>query len=193
VDALTPFPDLLQRLREGDAAAWEEFHRRYEPLVRRVARRWLTPSLRRQADSVDVVQSVFRTALSGVAGTPFENEGRLIAWLSTVARHRVSRLGRRERGPGDAHLGPLDEERLDLTAGLPPPEAAARAEEIHRLKTTLDRLPPAERECVLLRDFEGLGFEEIAKRLERPSADAARKLHDRACSRIASWLEAPPT
>lgn len=188
MDPLIPFPALLTRLRAGDLEAWDEFYRRYEPLLRRVARRWLTPSLRRQADSTDVVQSVFRIALAGVPGTFFEHEGRLLGWLSTVTRHRVSHLSRREKGPGGAPISALESGVSPACGDVPPEEAAARAEELHRLKTALDRLPPDEREAVLLRDFEGLGFQEVAARLSRPSADAARKVHDRARERLSGWV-----
>jgi RNA polymerase sigma-70 factor (ECF subfamily) len=193
VDALLPFSVLHERLKAGDLEAWEEFHRRYEPLLRRIARRWLTPSLRRQADSIDVVQSVFRIALQGLPGAFFENEGRLLGWLDTVTRHRVSHLARREKGPKGAALGPLEPRAEEVLGGLGPEEAAARAEEIHRLKAALDRLPPDEREVVLLRDFEGLAFSDVAERLSRPSADAARKLHDRARARLASWVKDAPS
>lgn len=188
LDALVPFPALLARLRAGDLEAWDEFHRRYEPIVRRIARRWLSPSLRRQVDSTDVTQSVFRTVLEGMPGTPFEHEGRLVAWLETVTRHRVSRAGRREHGPRGRPVTGLDEATLAATGGLAPAEAAARAEDLHRLKVALDALPPAEREVVLLRDFEGLSFAEVATRCGRPTAEAARKVHDRACARLAGRL-----
>lgn len=188
VDPLVPFPALLARLRAGELDAWEEFHRRYEPIVRRIARRWLSPSLRRQVDSTDVTQSVFRTVLEGLSGTPFEHEGRLVAWLEAVTRHRVSRAGRRELGPRGRPVVPLDEAILAATGGLAPAEAAERAEDVHRLKVALDGLPPAEREVVLLRDFERLSFAEIAERTGRPTADSARKLHDRACDRLAGRL-----
>jgi RNA polymerase sigma-70 factor (ECF subfamily) len=192
VDALVSFNVLHERLKAGDLEAWAEFHRRYEPLLRRVARRWLTPSLRRQADSIDVVQSVFRIAFEGLPGAFFENEGRLLAWLDVVTRHRVSHIARREKGPKGAALGPLESDAAAVLGGVGPVEAAARAEELHRLKAALDRLPPDEREVVLLRDFEGLSFSEAAARLSRPSADAARKLHDRARARLSSWVRTPP-
>lgn len=190
MDSLVPFPVLLEQLRCGNAAAWDEFYRRYEPLLRRIARRWLTPSLRRQADSVDVVQSVFRAAIRAVPGTPFADEGRLIAWLETVTRHRISHLGRREHGPGRARVTELPADDLGPTGGVSPEEAAQHAEELHRLKVALDALAPPEREAVLLRDFEGLPFATLAGRLGRPSADAARKLHDRACEKLARLLGA---
>jgi RNA polymerase sigma-70 factor (ECF subfamily) len=192
VDSLVPFQVLHEQLKAGNLEAWDEFYRRYEPLLRRIARRWLTPSLRRQADSVDVVQSIFRIALGELPGMFFESEGRLLGWLAVVTRHRVSHLGRREKGPGGAALSPLASDGDAVLGGAGPEEAAARAEELHRLKTALDRLPPDEREVVLLRDFEGLSFAETAERLSRPSADAARKLHDRARARLAEWVRSEP-
>jgi RNA polymerase sigma-70 factor (ECF subfamily) len=188
VDSLVPFQVLHERLKAGDLEAWDEFYRRYEPLLRRIARRWLTPSLRRQADSIDVVQSIFRIALAGMPGLFFESEGRLLGWLDVVTRHRVSHLARREKGPGGATLAPLAPDEGPVLGGVGPEEAAARAEEVHRLKAALDRLPPDEREVVLLRDFEGLAFAEVAERLARPSAEAARKLHDRARARLTAWV-----
>ena len=188
MDSLLPFQALLDRLRAGDLEAWEEFHLRYEPLVRRVARRWLTRSLRRQADSVDVVQSVFRIALVGMADATFADEARLLGWLHVLTKHRVSHLGRREHGPAGAPIAALDSGTTPVFGGLGPQEAAVHAEEFHRLKVALDRLPPDEREAVLLRDFEGLSFADVARRLARPSADAARKVHDRARDRLAGWV-----
>jgi RNA polymerase sigma-70 factor (ECF subfamily) len=190
VDAYAPFPVLHERLRRGDGEAWAEFHRRYEPFLRRVARRWLTPGLRRQADTTDVVQSVFRRTLSGLPGTPIENEARLKSWLATVLRHRISRLGRRERGPGGAAIDPYDEGAAPPAPGTDPAEAAQHAETLHRLKEALDRLPRAEREAVALRDFDALSFAEVAERIGRPSPDAARKLYDRAARRLRADLGA---
>src|SRR5687767_4112022 len=80
--SLLPFPALYARMREGDGAAWSEFHARYEPLLRHMARRWLNPELRRQADSADMTQSVLRALLQSDGRVAFEDEGRLRAWLA---------------------------------------------------------------------------------------------------------------
>lgn len=183
-----PFPELLEHLRRDEADAWDEFYRRYEPLLRRIARRWMTASLRRQADSMDVVQSVFRIALGAVPGTPFASEGRFIAWLDTVTRHRISHLGRREHGPRRERFDSIPEAGLTHDATLTAEDAAAHAEDLHRLKVAMDGLAPAEREVILLRDFEGLPFAAVAERLGRPSDEAARKLHQRACARLAARI-----
>jgi DNA-directed RNA polymerase specialized sigma24 family protein len=53
----------------------------------------------------------------------------------------------------------------------------------------LRSLPQEEQKAVLMHDFDGADFVEVAKVLRRPSADAARKLHDRAVKRLGKLLE----
>lgn len=185
---LLPFPALYALMRQGDAAAWSEFHGRYEPLLRSMARRWLNPGLRRQADSVDMTQSVLRVLLQADGRTVFESEDRLRAWLATVMRHRVVRLARRATGPGGAAIEDLEAGGGHAVEAPGPGELAEKAEAVHRLKQAMDRLTRDEREVLFLREFEDLGFADAAKRLGRPSADAARKLHERARKRLADLL-----
>ena len=186
--SLLPFPALYARMREGDGAAWSEFHARYEPLLRHMARRWLNPELRRQADSADMTQSVLRALLQSDGRVAFEDEGRLRAWLATVMRNRVVRLARRSKGPGGAGLEELDAGEAPAGAEPDPADLAEKAEAVHRLKSALDRLTRDEREVLLLREFEDLSFGDVAKRLGRPSADAARKAFDRARRRLEGLL-----
>jgi RNA polymerase sigma factor (sigma-70 family) len=56
--------DLLDRVRQGDELALEDFLRHYELPLRRAAHALMTPKLRAQVDSVDVVQSVYRGLLT---------------------------------------------------------------------------------------------------------------------------------
>jgi RNA polymerase sigma-70 factor (ECF subfamily) len=189
--SLLPFPALYARMREGDGAAWAEFHARYEPLLRRMARRWLSPELRRQADSADMAQSVLRALLQSDGRVAFEDEDRLRAWLATVMRNRVVRLSRRARGPRGAALEPLDPEGEPPEGEPGPAELAERAEAVHRLKAALDLLSREEREVLFLREFEDLAFGDVAKRTGRPSADAARKAFDRARRRLEDLLRGP--
>jgi RNA polymerase sigma-70 factor, ECF subfamily len=186
--ALLPFHALFERMRAGDRGAWGEFHSRYEPLLRSMARRWLNPELRRQADSVDMTQSVFRVLLQKDGSVAFENEERLRAWLATVMRNRVVRLARRVKGPGGGARVPLEEQppREDPAPG--PADLVEKAEAIHHLKSCLDLLSPEEREVIFLREFEGLEFGDVARRLGRPSADAARKAFTRARERLEGYL-----
>lgn len=187
--SLLPFPALYERMRDGDAAAWAEFHARYEPLLRQMARRWLNPELRRQADSADMTQSVLRILLQSDGRVAFEDEGRLRAWLATVMRNRVVRLARRAKGPGGAALEDMEDGDGPPAAATPgPSDLAEKAEAVHRLKGALDLLSRDEREVIFLREFEDLGFGDVAKRTGKPSADAARKAFDRARDRLRELL-----
>ena len=186
--SLMRFPALYAGMRAGDEACWTEFHVRYAPLLQQMARRWLSPQLRRQADSADMAQSVLRVLLQSDGRVAFEDEEKFRGWLATVMRHRVVRLARRIRGPGGAALGAIAP-GLDLTEEGPGPAALAeKAEAIHLLKTAMDLLTRDERELVALREFEDLAFGDVAKRLGKPSADAARKAFDRAKKRLTQLL-----
>ena len=54
-------PPLLERLAAGDEDAAREVHRRYTPRLIALARRQLTPAVRRRVDPESVVQSVYRS------------------------------------------------------------------------------------------------------------------------------------
>jgi len=64
-----PLDDLLTAL-SGDDVVAEETFRRFEPLLRKVARRTLTAGLRARLDSEDVVQSVWAQLAAWFPGTP---------------------------------------------------------------------------------------------------------------------------
>jgi RNA polymerase sigma-70 factor (ECF subfamily) len=186
--AMLPFPALYARMRAGEGPAWAEFHGRYEPLLRHLARRWLDPHLRAQADSLDMAQSVLRMLLESDGRVAFEDEARFRGWLGAVMRHRVARLARRARGPGGARWVGLAEDPDDGAEEADPAALAEKAEAVHRLKSALDRLTHEERQVVVLREFDGLAFADVAARLGKPSADAARKAFDRACERLEGLL-----
>jgi RNA polymerase sigma factor (sigma-70 family) len=189
--ALAPFPVLYERMRAGDDLAWSEFHARYAPLLRQMARRWLNPRLRLQADSVDMAQSVLRVLLQSDGRVAFETEARFRGWLATVTRNRVVRLARRADGPGGRTLGRLAQGEDVVEPEPGPSELAEKAEAIHRLKSAMDLLTAEERELVCLREFEELAFGDVARRTGRPSADAARKAFDRALKRLERLLRTP--
>jgi RNA polymerase sigma factor (sigma-70 family) len=171
-------------MRTGDVDACEEFYRRYEPFMRSVARYWLSPQVRRHADSADMVQSVFRIAFDNVGDVEFADETKVRHWLGRVMRGRVARAARRIRGPGGREIEDVEAHSEDLGDAALPETIAAHAELIHLLKSTLERLPERERRVIRLREFEGRDYAEIATLTGLPSADAARKQHGRAIERL---------
>ena len=185
----TSMVELMDRIRAGDAIAVHEFYLRVEPFLRSMARRLLNPGLRRQVDSTDVAESVFRRVLTGSMRARFENETRVMGWMATIVRNRIRTLSRKTKGPGGGTFEAYLEGGHETEKELDPAAWAENADEVHRFQVAMERLPEAEREVIALREFEQLPFQQIADLMERPSADAVRKLHKRALKRLRTTIE----
>lgn len=95
-------------------------------------------------------------------------------WLFVIAAN-LARSDRRAktRRPPPPSLGDRD-----LPSGAPSPEQAALdAERLARTRAALDELPAAQRDALRLRLLEGLGFEEIGRRLGCPTPTARTRVH----------------
>jgi RNA polymerase sigma factor (sigma-70 family) len=90
---------LLQKLTSGDADAAEQVFRKYEPYLRIIVRRRLSPQMRAKFDSIDIVQSVWLHLLTSFqkAGFCFADVDHLRAFLVQLTRHRLIDRLRRHR------------------------------------------------------------------------------------------------
>jgi RNA polymerase sigma-70 factor (ECF subfamily) len=158
----TALDDLLTAL-SGDAIVAEATFRRFEPLLRKVARRTLTPALRARFDSEDVVQSVWASLLHGSrhAGWRFASVDQLRAFLVTATRNRFLDWARRHgRSRERERLHDLTAEHLPATCEPRPSQIAQREELWQRI---LAHCPPEHHVLVELKR-EGLTLDEIAHR-----------------------------
>ncbi len=161
--SLDPLERLVDRLRNGDFAAADELVVAYEPYLRAVVRRDLSPPLRAKFDSADVVQSVWVHLLHGLRGGNWQinDSASLRALLVTVARRRLISRVRHHRSaleheqPGDAALEGV------AARHQPRPSEVAQATELW--ETMLELCPPAHRQLLYLRQ-QGLTLDEIAAR-----------------------------
>jgi RNA polymerase sigma-70 factor (ECF subfamily) len=129
--------------------------------------------LRSREEAEDAVQTTFLNALRALQrGTMPHAEQ---AWLYKIASHVCS--GR--------SLTPLAE----LPETVPAP-ARAEAEELMGLDEALDAMPDNQRRAILLREWRGLSYREIADELEL-SQTAVEMLIFRARKSLARTLEAP--
>lgn len=160
--------ELLDRLRAGDATAFDDLVTRYERRVFAIAFR----ICRHHDDARDVTQDVFVTALRALSR--FRGESRLSTWLHRVtvnaALDLVRRRSRRE--------GPSVEEMSDHPTEEPGPEAKAigsvRAREVHR---ALGRLAADQRAVIVLHDLQDLDYSEVAAALDVPVGTVKSRLH----------------
>ncbi len=191
------FADLLERARQGDAAALAELARTYEPEVRLVARYRLGPALRPYLDTVDLVQSVHKSLLLGLRGDRFDlsSPDKLVALALTIVRRKVARHWRRLRRQHRlSHAGPAGEDAVQTLASLSSPgDDPARAAQLRDAVQHLwNHLDAGERRLIELR-LQGLSTADAARELGQ-DADVLRvrlsrlRQRLRAAGVLTDWL-----
>jgi RNA polymerase sigma-70 factor (ECF subfamily) len=173
-----PLDTLLEKLGSGDSEAAERVFRSYEPFLRALVRRRLTPPLRSKFDSMDVVQSVWADILSGfrAAERQFKDRDHLRRFLARVTyNHFVNQC--RRRGPELEHEQPFfgDASLGDLASDQPRPSQIAQADEMWNM--LLELCPPAHRQILELKR-QGLPLAEIAGRTGLHEGSVRRILYD---------------
>jgi RNA polymerase sigma-70 factor (ECF subfamily) len=148
--------ELMRRWQGGDTASFEEIVRRWQGRVGRLLARLAGPSA-----APDLCQEVF-LRLYG-AGARYREEGAFATWIYRIALNVARDAGRRHRDW--AALG--NHEPLDDTA---PYDALCRRETVELVTRALEQLPEALREVLVLRHYEGLSFEEIARLTRVPAS-----------------------
>jgi RNA polymerase sigma-70 factor (ECF subfamily) len=177
------FPDLISRLRGGDARAAEELFRRYEAQVRlEVQLRLRDPRLRRLLDVVDVCQSVMFSFFVRARLGDYDIAGprELARLLAAMARNKVAAVARRH---GAARRDFRRAEALggaDVAALGPSPDSAVANQEL--LREVRARLSEEEQRIAELRSA-GRNWAEVAEALGG-TADGRRMQLARAAGRV---------
>lgn len=182
--------DLLAQAQRGDREALEELVTRYQDRIRRIVRIQLGSSdLRRDYDSMDIVQSTFKAALPKIGDLRPRTAAGLLQWLSLIAtnqirdayagQHAAKRdIGRRVPLEGDAASSDSAAPQVS-DSGTAPDQRALLNEIRELLDEEVARLPEDQRRVVVLHDYCGEDWGRIAEELDRENG-AARQLHQRA-------------
>jgi len=168
---------LVVRAREGDVTAFEALVRRYRVPVYRIAVRILTDP----GSAADTAQETFITAWGRLH--EIKAEQAFAAWLYRITVTRAL----------SAVRAPRPQVSLDETAGAadrsPGPEERALADGLTAaLKCALNHLTPAQRACWILREMEGMSYEEVATILHTTPGAVRGRLH-RARPQLAEELK----
>jgi RNA polymerase sigma-70 factor (ECF subfamily) len=163
--------DVLERLQTGDPRAFEDLVTAHQHRVFAVAYRMLG----NRAEAEEATQEVFLRIHRGLAR--FRGEAKLSTWVYAItSRVCLSRLATREARMAKAG------EAEEALAGLPSPDSDA-AERLERdemgraLRQAIAELPEERRIVVVLRDLEGLSYEEIAETLGLTLGTVRSRLH----------------
>ena len=156
---------LIHRFQQGDQAAAEAIFRLYHPMVHALAARMLGD----HAEVEDAVQEAFIRAFRGLKN--FRGESSLKTWLYRVATNvcltYAERLKRQQ--PLESLDEPLGEDGAEtkgskIQSSAPLPEETLLGSELEaKIRSALDKLSPEFRTVLILRDIEGLSYEEVAE------------------------------
>ncbi|MQA76466.1 MAG: sigma-70 family RNA polymerase sigma factor, partial [Solirubrobacterales bacterium] len=156
---------LARRATRGDSAAFATIFVRHQEELYRYCKAILGNS----DDAQDALQATMASALRSLPGE--RREVALRPWLYRVAHnHAISIV--RSRRPR------LDEERL---ASIPDPEVEARPEARERLRellVDLEALPERQRGALIMRELNGLDFDEIGAALGVSAAGARQAVYE---------------
>ncbi len=146
--------------------------------------RYCLHQLGSREEAEDAVQSTFLNAFRGIKrGIVPELES---AWLFKIA-HNVCLSRRRSSWRRGRVESPADFEVVEEVAPAP----TRRADELIGLQDVLEGMPQSQRRAILLREWQGLSYREIAEELDLSQA-AVETLIFRARRTLASGLERPP-
>ncbi|HZN49126.1 MAG TPA: sigma-70 family RNA polymerase sigma factor [Methylomirabilota bacterium] len=159
----------MDRLRRGDPRAFEELVIAYQHRVFGVALRMLGS----RAEAEEAAQEVFLRAHRAIAD--FRGDAKLSTWLYAIA----SRLCMNRLASGERRLLREGEETLArIPSGHPSPaDELERSERDAALHRAIAELSDERRMVVVLRDLEGLSYEEIASALDLELGTVRSRLH----------------
>jgi len=159
--------ELVRRVQRGERAAFDLLVLRYQhKVVKLVAR-----LLRDPAEAEDVAQEAFVKAFRAIGS--FRGDSAFYTWLYRIAVNTArNAMASRQRRPLDYQADLSESEQTAVESRMrhgDTPEAVALSDEIHRtVNRAVADLPEDLRTAILLREVEGLSYEEIAQAMDCP-------------------------
>ncbi|MGH2790276.1 MAG: sigma-70 family RNA polymerase sigma factor [Actinomycetota bacterium] len=164
---------LTVAFKAGDQSAYGSIYARFESRVNHLCRRMLTD----RDDAAEATQETFLRVYQSLGR--FNGQYKLGAWITRIATNVcLDQLRARQRKPIDAT--PLEAIEMDPPAGViedGPEETFMRLSETRRVRRVLKQLPPMHCAAIVLRDFEGLSYGEIADILEITDCQVKALIH----------------
>lgn len=158
---------LVERVQAGERSAFDVLVSRYQHKVVKLVMRYV----RDQSEALDVTQEAFLKAYRALPR--FRGDSAFYTWLyritiNTAKNHLVAA----RRRPLDYNLDLQDSDQYELHGRLKDidtPERVLMSEEIREaVNQAIEALPEDLRTAIMLRELEGMTYEEIATTMECP-------------------------
>ena len=159
--------ELVRRVQAGDQTAFNLLVLKYQHRVLKLVGRFVNDA----AEAEDVAQEAFLKAYRALAS--FRGDSAFYTWLYRIAINTAKNaLVSQRRRPVDFDLDLQDPEQYDRQARLKEgdtPEGVLLTDEIRTVvEKAMEELPEDLRTAIVLRELEGLSYEEIAEAMDCP-------------------------
>ncbi len=167
---------LVARLRRRDPAAFEQLVRSHQDRVYDFCVRMLLD----REEAFDLTQEIFISIHQNLE--KFRADAKLTTWIYRIARNhclnRLKYLKRRGRDRSE-EWGEVNELRITESVGAPmqPDEAMSAARQRALVHRAIEELDEDQRALVVLRDVEGLSYEEIMDITDLAEGTVKSRLH----------------
>ncbi|TDJ48575.1 MAG: RNA polymerase sigma factor RpoE [Gammaproteobacteria bacterium] len=158
---------LVERVQQGDKRAFDVLVLKYQHKILKLIMRYV----RNPADALDVSQEAFIKAYRALPN--FRGDSAFYTWLYRIAINTAkNHLVVMKRRPLDFDVDLQDPESYEVNARLQDtdtPDAIAQREELREtVEDAIEALPEELRVAIVLREIEGMSYEEIASAMECP-------------------------
>lgn len=151
--------ELVQRSMDGDVESFNQLVRRWERPIYALAYR----TIGREEDARDVCQETFLRAFRGLPG--FKGQAKFSSWLYRIALNLCRDWIRRQRRT-PVVATPEGIDLVELASEQGPVESVedlvARREMSRAVAEAMRLLPDEQRTAIILKEYHGLTFQEIA-------------------------------
>jgi len=188
------FADILAQARDGSPSSLGRLFEQNRKYLLTLASRRMAVDLQAKLGASDLVQDTFVEAQRDFPRFHGTTEHEFLTWLFGILANRYSKASRHHRL---THKRAVSREASDAIASQALSQLAdelhtpctnvAAVEERDRLQSALDRMPPGEREILVLRIWQQSSFAEIGVAINC-SAEAARKRFLRAVEALQTLL-----
>ena len=158
---------LVKRVQKGDKGAFDLLVLKYQHKIVNLVMRYVRdPEL-----ALDITQEAFIKAYKALPR--FRGDSAFYTWMYRIAVNTAkNHLAAQRRRPVDVELDLQDPEQYDLHARLKEtdtPEGVTLSNELNEaVSRAIAALPEDLRTAIILRELEGMSYEEIAQTMECP-------------------------
>lgn len=187
---------LLEQLRAGDSTAFERLFARHQDYLRHIIEMRMDRRLRSRFDASDVLQETHLEVSERLQEYLARRPMPFRLWLRKTAHQRLLRMRRAHTEAQNRAIGrevPLPQRssvelaQQLLGTGPTPSEQIGGRELAAQVRAAIGQLAEADREMLLMRNFEGLSVRDVGCILDIDPGTVSR-LHGKALMRLAKIL-----